>query len=191
MGCDIHLYKEKKVNNKWISADEGWKDKYDEGYQDVDWNNRFTDRDYNLFGFLSEGVRRNHKISFKARGIPFNVCDEVKALVDRWDCDGHSHSYLYLSELKDAWESLSDKTITISGMKDNEGIKLLNESIESNQKTNWDLLYPYCQMTNSPGHSDFEVEVPATHSLSSIQTIIGSFDGIDGDDHRIVFWFDN
>ena len=24
MGCDIHLYKEKQVRGRWVTADEGW-----------------------------------------------------------------------------------------------------------------------------------------------------------------------
>ena len=82
MGCDIHLYKEKKIDGVWVTADEGWSDEYDGGVADVPWEKRFTARDYNLFGFLCSGVSRTHDFSFQERGIPFHICKEIKAYCD-------------------------------------------------------------------------------------------------------------
>lgn len=45
MGCDIHVYREKKVNDTWVTADK-WVEEY--GDTDVPWENRFTDRNYQL-----------------------------------------------------------------------------------------------------------------------------------------------
>jgi len=191
MGCDIHLYKEKMVEGKWVTADKGWCDEYDEGYINVPYENRFTDRDYDLFGLLCDGVRRNHKFAFKGRGLPFNTCEEVKSLSDMWGDDGHSHSYIYLHELKDAWNFLQSQTVKVSGMKDRESLKLLNESIASEKETDWMLLYPYCKWFSSSESEEFSVDVPASFQLSGIKILIDSFDGCDGDNHRIVFWFDN
>ncbi len=191
MGCDIHLYKEKKIDGVWVTADEGWSDEYDGGVADVPWEKRFTDRDYNLFGFLCSGVRRTHDFSFKERGIPFNICKEIKAYCDYYGVDGHSQSYLALNELREAWEFLGDKTITISGMKRESELQLLQASIDSSEPTDWNLLYPYCQGTSDRSQVDFSVEVDAVWALKGIQRIIKLFDGIEADDHRIVFWFDN
>lgn len=191
MGCDIHLYKEKQVDGVWVTADEGWADEYNEGWLDVPFDKRFTDRDYDLFGFLSSGVRRNHSFSFSVRGVPFDGCKEVHGLFKQWGSDGHSHSYLYLHELKSAWKFLESQTVTITGMKNKAEIKLLMDSINSDEETDWHLLYPYCQSANHLDYDDFSVDVPATYSLSGLQTIISLFDGIDGDNHRIVFCFDN
>ncbi|MBR8025204.1 hypothetical protein KDX27_42480 [Burkholderia cenocepacia] len=71
MGCDIHLYREKFVNDQWLTADK-WV-AYDYGVDDkgmeVPWGERFTDRNYDLFGLLSKGVRRVHPFSFEPRGF--------------------------------------------------------------------------------------------------------------------------
>lgn len=192
MGCDIHLYKEKMVDGKWVSADEGWCDEYDEGYVDVPYENRFTGRDYDLFGLLCDGVRRNHPFAFKERGLPFNTCEEVKSLSDKWGSDGHSHSYIYLHELNDVLKHLQDSTIKISGMMRAEQLSKLSESISSPCDTNWDLIYPYCQSTNAKNFVGFELDVPAKVFLGDgLNQIIKSFDDVDGDNQRVVFWFDN
>jgi len=191
MGCDIHLYREKKVNGVWVTADEGWADIYDEGCICLPYEEQFNDRDYDLFGFLATGVRHEHEFSFAARGLPFTACEEVKTVNDRCGTDGHSHSYLSVGELKEAWEFLQDKTITVSGMKDKEEIKNLRASIESEEETDWNLIYPYCKWGNSPDLEEFSIEIPANYKLGLVKTIIELFDDVDGDDHRIVFWFDN
>lgn len=191
MGCDIHLYREKKINGAWVSADTGWNDEYAEGYLDVPWDERFTDRDYNLFGFLAKGVRRDHSYSFVARGMPFNVCPEVSALKEHWDLDGHTPSYLSLSELKDAWGFLQSETTVVSGMKDAEGMDRLVVSINSGSPTDWSLLYPYCQGTTDTSYKSFSIDIPASYMLDGVKRIIDLFEGIEAEDHRIVFWFDN
>jgi hypothetical protein len=191
MGCDIHLYKEKKISGQWVTADSGWDDEYDEGYEDLPWEKRFTDRDYDLFGFLSKGVRRDHAFSFVGRGMPFNACPEVLALKEHVDLDGHSGSFLYLSELKDAWQYLQSKTVTVSGMKDADSFNELMESVNSDQPTDWSLLYPYCQGTTNHSYKSFEIEIPASYVLDGVKKIISLFEGIEAEDHRIVFWFDN
>lgn len=190
MGCDIHLYKEKKINGQWVSADEGWNDEYNDGYEDVPYDNRFTDRDYDLFGFLCKGVRREFDYSLIEKGMPEDCSEKVKALAKHWDCDGHSHSYLTLNELKEAWRMLESLKTPVSGMKDAEQLKKLNESLQS-ESPDYSLLYPYCQWTNQPNCIEFQVDIPARYMLSGVKKLIDLFDGIDGDDHRIVFWFDN
>jgi hypothetical protein len=191
MGCDIHLYKEKKVNGVWVTADEFVKEYSDEP-ANVPWEKRYTYRDYDLFGFLCEGVRRNNPYAFKPRGIPFNVSLEVNTIYKVWGPDSHGSSYLNLSELKEAWLMLQDTTVKVSGMKDREGLRKLQESIDSDDDTNWDLIYPFCQeSSDTVNNVDFKFDVPASFKLSELETIISLFNDVDGDDHRIVFWFDN
>lgn len=193
MGCDIHLYKEKKINGSWVTADFWVKDKFSENENDkeVPWENRYTGRNYNLFGLLSRGVRREFPFSFEPRGIPFNVCDEVSNQTEKWGEDGHSHSYLYLHELKDMRDFLKTTMLSVSGMKESRELSALRKSIASG-KPDWDLLYPFCQHTNMPGYEEFEIDVPAYYMVGNcIDEIISSFDEIDGDNHRIVFFFDN
>jgi hypothetical protein len=189
MGCDIHCYKEKQVNGVWVSADE-W-ERNEDGELFVPYQKRFTDRNYNLFGLLSSGVRRKHPYSFAGRGIPFDTSAEVMSNFDYWYSDGHSHSYLYLHELKDLLRFLKGKTIKIEGLMDSAQLKSLNDSIAT-ENPDWSLIYPYCQGTNMPGHEQFSVDAPAPFFLGEgLESLISSFDGIDGDNHRIVFWFDN
>lgn len=193
MGCDIHLYKEKQVNGKWVTADH-WEE-YDWGDEDkgieVPWENRFTDRNYSLFGLLSKGVRCDLPFAFEQRGFPVNACKEVASQQDKWEGDGHSHSFLYLHELKDMRAQLDTLKINISGMKNRNELQALRESIASDNP-DWNLLYPYCGWTNGQGYEEFEIDVPASFILGdSLDKIITSFDGVEGDNHRIVFFFDN
>lgn len=187
MGCDIHAYKEKLVDGKWVTADKGWADKYDEGCIDVPYENRFTDRNYNLFGVLSRGVRRDFDFAFSQRGLPDDACPEVAARALGWGCDGHSHNYVSLAELKEKQSFLETSTLPISGIKDPQGLALLEASIASDEPTDWSLIYPYWQ----GGHGVcFEFDVPATFA-ADLTPIIELFDEADGAEQRLVFWFDN
>lgn len=190
MGCDIHLYKEKRVNGQWVTC-EKWIDKYNEGYLDVNWEERYTDRNYNLFGLLAEGVRTDHELAFPCRGVPHNACPEYQALVKRWGVDGHSHSYLYLDELKELLERLKSSKTCIKGMMDAGQWKELQEEAKK-ENPDWDKLFPYCKWTNRNDYVNFQVDVPSSYMVGqAVEKIIKSFDGIDGDNHRIVFFFDN
>lgn len=193
MGCDIHLYKEKQVEGQWISADEWQAYDYGEGDKgiEVPWGKRYTGRNYELFGLLCNGVRSNHPCSFEPRGLPFDACPEIVNEVEKWGVDGHSHSYLYLHEIKDMLSHLESQTIRITGMKDREGLAKLQATIDAG-KPDWDLLFPYCGWTNNQNAVEFEMDVPASFYVGSgMKKIISGFDGVDGDNHRIVFFFDN
>lgn len=193
MGCDIHLYREKKVGNSWVTADKwevpSWAD---DGAADVPFESRaYTGRNYKLFGALSRGVRSEFEFSFAPRGVPFNMSHEVAGSHDSWGVDGHSHNYIYLHELRDFLEFISTKTIKVCGMKNANDLAALRASISSGAP-DWSKLFPYCEWANSPGYEEFELDVPASFYLGDeIQVIINSFDGVDGENHRIVFWFDN
>jgi hypothetical protein len=194
MGCDIHIYREKLINGVWVSADE-WADEYDEGVMTVPYEkSAYSGRNYELFGFLAEGVRRDIPGAFEQRGTPDDASPEVAELVDRWNGDGHSHSWLGLAELIEANENLKTQTTPISGMMEREQWDKLQASIATGEP-DWDLLYPYSQGVYGAGadkYVEFEVQVPATFAFGDgLQHIIDSFAGIDGDDHRIVFFFDN
>lgn len=193
MGCDIHLYREKFVDSQWLTADE-W-EPYDYGDDckgvEVPWKKRFTDRNYDLFGLLAAGVRREHPFSWQPRGLPFDPCKEIASEAERYGEDGHSHSYLFLHELKAMSRFIETATINISGMKHKDEIAALQASIDSGAP-DWNLIFPYCQGTNARDHIDFEFDVPASFYFGEpLGRIINSFDGIDGENHRIVFFFDN
>jgi hypothetical protein len=110
MGCDIHLYVEKRdADGLWRSADT-W-------YDDPDYPDRKTvykwglglerlagpiydGRNYNLFAVLADV--RNHEtfVPIAApRGVPADASPEYAAEAKSWGGDGHSHSWLTLGEL--------------------------------------------------------------------------------------------
>ena len=95
MGCDIHLYVERKVPAiGWVSLGEP---------------EALGGRNYNVFsvlanvrngyGFAGVPTGSGYKPISEPRGLPDDVTEEVKAASDRWDCDGHSHSWLTLREI--------------------------------------------------------------------------------------------
>ena len=118
MGCDIHCYVEVEHSYEssgkkklyWRKVGNFFKYKY---YKKSDfpdeYNNKFSDepqigRNYDLFSILAN-VRNGTwgediKPISEPRGLPEDVSDEIKKLSDEWDCDGHSHSYLSLDEIK-------------------------------------------------------------------------------------------
>lgn len=99
MGCDIHMYIEKKKNGKWIPA-QGFMQTGDrtDGPPDVPYHDQFNQRNYALFGFLA-GVRNSDIVWFKPKGFPEDASKEVKRVYRRWGVDAHTPSYLTKEEL--------------------------------------------------------------------------------------------
>lgn len=186
MGCDIHAYTEQQIGNRWVSNQE-WTDPYNEGVLDVEWEKRFTNRNYQLFGLLAD-VRTDTGFNIPARGLPLDMSPEVKRASEHWGCDGHSHSFFTLQELRVLKEDLASKTVEISGMKDADEVAALKESLASDNP-DYSLLYPYAGWTNQPNYVEFEVEVPALVTIG-IEPFIEYVETA-GDNSRVVFWFDN
>lgn len=126
MGCDIHLYVEKRVAGKWVSADKWIKSEDDPKRMRLSYKDAFYhDRNYDLFAILAN-VRNGHGFAgcktgdgfnpiAEPRGLPEDVCELVRAESDAWDCDGHSHSYFTVAELmRYDWT----QTVTKSGVVD-------------------------------------------------------------------------
>jgi len=115
MGCDIHLFAEKKVNNKWITIEKWEKDEdYKEELCIPHEKNFYTDgRNYNLFCALA-GVRKSHfendppQVS-PEKGVPSDCCEEIQNKIEAWRSDGHTHSWLTLEELENFdWSEYGD-----------------------------------------------------------------------------------
>jgi|TARA_B110000495_G_C22718523_1_gene422187 hypothetical protein len=148
MGCDIHLYKEKKENDIWVTADINWKvdHEYPDDVPDIPVEQNNINRNYDLFGLLADRVRTHFDYSFKVQGLPTDACLLVKNISERWGIDAHNHSYISLNELRRMAVDL---------------LLMGNSSI-----TKW--------------------------QLRGISNILKLFpDDVDGDDYRVVFWFDN
>ena len=106
MGCDIHAIIEKK-------------DKY--GF----WTNAGDPeigRDYEMYSVLAN-VRNSDNIPFisEAKGIPDDATSEFIGFSNDWGCDGHSHSWITLEEIKnfDIEQEFYDSRLILS--KDKKG----------------------------------------------------------------------
>jgi hypothetical protein len=110
VGCDIHAYVE-------VQGDRGWQKvgavfdnpDYRPESPSNDWNTPRTDhpirwRDYEMFAIFA-GVRNRFGIVpiAEPRDLPPDVSLEVRRLSKKFDDDGHSHSWLLLSEIL-GWE---------------------------------------------------------------------------------------
>ncbi len=97
MGCDIHFYVEVRKDGKWTTADtweteDDHRNNYDHAF--------YSGRNYNLFSLLADVRSEEGALPFsEPRGIPADSCPEIKAVVEQWDTDGHSHSHFTLAEL--------------------------------------------------------------------------------------------
>ena len=186
MGCDIHAYTEQLIDGKWVS-NQAWADKYGDGSLDVEWETRYTNRNYHLFGLLAD-VREDTGFNLTPRGLPLDVSPQVKLASDDWGSDAHSHSFFTLQELLVLQSDLDSKTVKISGMKDAKSLTALEDSLASDQP-DYDLLYPYSGWTNQKGWIPFEVEIPASIPVR-LDTFIDYVETA-GENSRVVFWFDN
>lgn len=116
MGCDIHLYVEKRVDGKWVSADEWFEDgpgtlsvyKWGPGLTRLA-GPMYSDRNYDLFAMLAN-VRNGHGFAgvdtgngfvpiHDQRGLPDDVSENVFKSWKDWDSDGHSTSWATVKEL--------------------------------------------------------------------------------------------
>lgn len=128
MGCDIHLYVEKKVDDVWISVDKWTGNNTGDGRMTVECDDEFYNgRNYDLFAILAD-VRNGRGFAgcytgegfnpiAATRGLPEDVCEAVKAEYDAWDGDGHSHSYFTVEELlKYDWTQKTKKSGWVSSL---------------------------------------------------------------------------
>lgn len=116
MGCDIHLYVERRQDSRWVTADKWSPNTYasdDEPHEpkmEIAYKNRFYNgRSYNLFAVLADvrngrgfaGIKTGEGFNPIAapKGVPEDCCPEYRAEVERWDSDGHSHSWFTVAEL--------------------------------------------------------------------------------------------
>lgn len=113
MGCDIHAYVERLIDGEWHTLTP-IRGEYSNGTNDGSgWGGM---RDYDFFSQLC-GVRgRTGGDDPEPRGMPPDVAAVTKWESDKWDCDGHSHS----------WESMNnfiDKKLAIVKIRGDENNK--------------------------------------------------------------------
>jgi len=192
MGCDIHLHVEKKIGQEWVCIDtmsfSPWANK---PYTERELSSVFDDRNYSLFRWLAQ-VRGTESAGFEAKGFPSNTSKEVSESFNKWSGDAHTPSYLTLEELNSKFKG----KITISGMMKGSQLAKLENSLKDEQP-NYDLIYPYCQLTTDKESIPFSVEVPMSWKFSRFYDNVIQFMerhsyGEGGKSSvRIVFWFDN
>lgn len=154
MGCDIHIYRERKVNDSWETSTTMTVEHYGDGDEYTSISNgidsfeegvtRYVGRNYVLFSFLS-GVRSYGETWFmdpiaEDRGFPEDICDVNKHLLD--DCDLHSRGYVTLAELNDLIQEtkteLTKSSIGTSEIPDLNLKRLLDGLNNLLETVNWD-----------------------------------------------------
>lgn len=119
MGCDIHMVLEHKVvalengvrREKWVGVNAFQSSKDFDGSHHVP---TARTRNYKRFGALA-GVRDDGP---EPKGIPSDASELTKLLVDEWGSDGHSHSWLTLTEAAEIFLATENS----AGAKDRIGI---------------------------------------------------------------------
>lgn len=214
MGCDIHVFLEKKDGDKWLAVQgpNPYYGKWD-GESELTLEGwLFDGRNYNLFSILAD-VRNNCgavPISMP-RGVPEDASMEITKESECIGCDGHTHSWYTLKELLEFnWDNsfveneayVSEEVYKqfkngggpypccgdISGPKIE---KILNYEMDRviKNKYPWEINKQfYTAIKWKTSYKDI-----ADNMLESINKYIEqqSISNSELDDYRIVFWFDN
>ena len=113
MGCDIHLFLEKKLyDGTWKSACD-WSENVD--YEDSSFGEfipveTYRIRNYWIFAILA-GVRNCYglkPIKFP-RGIPEDLSNALKNNFLEWGCDAHTPTHYTVQEIFDHYRKLNEK----------------------------------------------------------------------------------
>lgn len=86
MGCDIHTFVERKLDNKWTLVDQCQ-----------------NTRNYKLFGKMA-GVRGIEKPIKYPKGVPKDLSDGTRWFYEADGSDGHTHSWFNEKEIKELKE---------------------------------------------------------------------------------------
>ena len=209
MGCDIHLYVERKHDGQWYSADyfvpsvsyvpDQWGQVPKQKYDRVE---MYGKRNYALFATLAN-VRNYGNTAYisEPKGLPDDVTEFVKAEWEDWGFDAHSCSYLTLRELLDFHEA--GHPLKRRGMLSPEQLKEFDQGI---LPTHW------CQGSSTPGYEFREWEEENNVLVPLINKLKERCDDLNviydfawdstyqlmrhetyekAKNIRIVFWFDN
>ena len=185
------MYIEKKRKGSWIPA-QGFITEGDDKTPNVPYPDRFTDRDYLLFGFLA-GVRDSTNQHFEPRGFPEDASKEVSTVYNGYGSDAHTPSYLTLEELKSVdWDH---EMIIIERLFLKRQLEEFKKSIDVG-KPNYDAITTWCSWTSDTENWEYaEIEVPIKYQFMNFYRFMNQLHNYDwsckDDEIRIVFWFDN
>jgi hypothetical protein len=206
MGCDIHLYVERRT-------DSGWEHVPDHSKEWGDPANWFNGRNYDLFSILADvrngtgfaGVKTGD--GFRPidtpRGLPVDVSLVVRESAEEWGVDGHSHSHLTVAEiLAYDWDQ---ETVKTGLFKDND-----RERFPDGGRAEWvqDFADRYKELPSNVGEWCADVFGPSANQYKRVTWTTAYHRCVSGDwwasvaraarlskgalsDVRFVFWFDN
>ncbi|MCK4815818.1 hypothetical protein KA005_08610 [bacterium] len=196
MGCDIHIYTEKKDHNGvWGCADFYEVNKYYDKLDEDEWEQEYSHvdfyrgRNYELFGALA-GVRSGTNKFIPPKGVPSDASKECLADFERWNSDAHTPSWLTLAEIKQLRKDQGE-LIKRSGMISQ---KQMDELKDGKTPDSW------CGWTNADSYVQAEWEEkynPMDGFIESLDDFINmrywshEVKSMDDSDFRVVFWFDN
>lgn len=224
MGCDIHSYAEvrNKQTGKWEIVGDVFKNPYyNPDRETSEFNKEMTNepvyaRNYDLFAILADvrngrgfaGTKTGEGFSpiSEPKGLPDDASDYVNEEAERWEGDGHSHSFFNVAELLAYdWDQVTMKQGYVDledylAVRENGGypaswcadcsgrdiVKIDENNFDKeaalklkNEGKDVHVLYRWSISYREPAKTFLETTIPVLQSLG------------DPDDVRIVFWFDN
>ena len=98
MGCDIHVFTERREDDQWVCEQEVGPGEYSEDRSYL--HTPHIGRNYSLFGVLAN-VRTEHDLATDPRGIPDDSAQEIRDEHDSWGWDAHSGTHYTRRELQE------------------------------------------------------------------------------------------
>jgi len=121
--------KDKPKKEQWKSALNEL-DTHPSDGRNYDWFSILADV-RNGYGFAGSPTGQGFAVIAEPRGVPDDATDEWKKKVKEWDCDMHSHSYLYLSDFDNFdWNQVTMKTGVVT-LKEYEELRKEHSAPES------------------------------------------------------------
>lgn len=175
MGCDIHIFQEAKINDKWVLLNE------------LHWEN--SRRNYAVFAKMAnvrnhwDEEQRIEPISLP-RGIPEDASDGYKFHCALMEGDGHSHSWLSIQEMGQVEEWIKTD-LNDSFLKEHEKTKVTALELGITDYPDFKQLRPehYIGYFLGNYYSDFTNELDEWY--------VNKFEELKVNDFRVVFYFDN
>lgn len=205
MGCDIHMFTEalKTVDKKptWVNVDNWrvnpfYKEGNEDGERPYDISELHGGRNYTLFSILA-GVRDysdKTKPVADPRGFPEDASPQTTNEYQRWEGDGHTHSWLTLQELMDYQANSPD--VTYSGLVTPEEAEILDKG--EGFPTSWCQWASNSNLVHREWTEKCNVLVPLIEKMKQrmkdefwIWSKEDDYDQELNSKIRIVFWFDN
>ena len=109
MGCDIHMFKEKKISGVWKCLDKFIPEEDSSPCRETSFFNE--DRDYEFFVVIA-GVRGEGRLHYQD-DLPQDISETLMIhSVRHWGSDGHSHSSITKPQVKTVLSKISNALST-------------------------------------------------------------------------------